>query len=278
MGKVLGVTAIGPGKEYVGTFLEHTFARIDGVDSWRVLLDNVPCPVTAPPDNLVFQNAGEYTGPDNRFARIAWTRELLRQYFLTTDATHLLMLDSDVIPPADVVARLLAHETPISSAALLVRDCSLPQLTIEWIDLGVALRDSTEFHVSQSGMGCMLVDRATIARVSFREPSFYAADSIGEDFQWCLDAGAPTLLDASLCCWHVSANGAGNRITIGERTTTATYKGSPDYVTNGYGCWANNVPRADLTPDQMATLGPDFVVRAGRALGVEWRTALEILA
>jgi hypothetical protein len=292
MSKVLGVTAVGPGKEYTQAFLGRAMAQVQGVSEWWVALDEASLPVGLP-EGAVLQPLGAYDGPPDprRYGRIARMREAAREYFLLGDWTHLFFLDCDIIAPAATVLTLLGHNRAVASGAYVLRDNSLPQLPVQYEDPAIAKAAPVKsvvnyridegdpiFEVLCSGMGCMLIDRSTLERVPFRPPAFFTLEQPdGEDYQWCYDAGEKVLLDAGVCCWHVSASGLANQLVVGEVGTTATYQGSVEYVTTRHGVFARGVPVGGLTAEQIGTLGPEFKVEQRHSLSVIWRPLEAIL-
>ena len=280
MSKVLLASSVGPGKEYVFPWLSRSLSRINGISDIYVAIDGITVPdgVTWP-QNAVIEPLPPYNGPSDprRFGRIAVARESARAYFLAGDWTHLLFVDADTILPADAVDSLVSLNAHVASGISLVRDYNVPQTSAR-ADVGLLLYDGPTFTIEYSGMGSMLIDRETLTRVAFRPSEFFSADSPnGEDFQWCEDSGVPIIVTSAVNCWHVSADGNANRLTIGPKENTVVYHGSPQMVTNRYGMWTDGVARGGLTAEEIATLGPDFTQRLGRVVGVEWRKVADLV-
>jgi hypothetical protein len=135
------------------------------------------------------------------------SRQSLVEAAINADCTHVLWLDSDMIFPKDVLARLLAHKEPIVAANYVKR-----RLPIEPVS---ATRDTPESdmrpvytdeastglqEVYFAGMGCMLVDMDVYKALP--RPWFnlwYAQDQFaGEDVFFCYHArhnGIKVLVD-----------------------------------------------------------------------------------
>lgn len=225
MAKVLLATSLGPGKEYAHKMLATVLASLCGVSEALLILDGIPFPrLETLPSSAVCVPVREAAGL-TLIGRIARVREISRQYFLKTDCTHLYWHDSDMAPPADIIPRLLAHEAPVANGFYAIRGCDpenpwLPMMTRIWEDDGphevtvtmdqLVITDGIVRPIA-CGMGCMLVDRATMERTPFGPPESFVEGAYGEDIQWCLDSGESILIDTSIPVWHVDSDGSGVR-------------------------------------------------------------------
>lgn len=222
MAKVLLASSLARGKEYSAPLLLSTVRELQGVSDVIVTLDGInwDIPIGWHCQRLVDDPALIIHG------RLARMRKGQRQLFLSGDWTHLYWHDSDMVPPVDIIPRLLALDVPVASgiynrrgdkevclcvfSRFGVREGERPGDTvvdeIEMVD-GVA-------SMAGAGMGCMLVQRDILERFGFREPSSYTMDGNGEDVRWCRDlyeAGIPVTVDWKLPCWHVDDDGTGTR-------------------------------------------------------------------
>ena len=137
---------------------------------------------------------------------------------------YLFFLDSDVIPPRDVVFRLMAHNKPWISGMYCRR--SPPH------SVPVMIKNSTwhtdfvpgsTIEVDLTGAGCLLIHRTFLESIPHQRPEIgksyfdWRVDMAGlqlppdlpplsEDFTLCVHArkyGIPTLVDTSIQCRHV---------------------------------------------------------------------------
>lgn len=236
--RLLIATSVGPGKEYVRGLLPGVLLGLaqnapcacdflvtfDGVEAFPTL-DVAGCAT-----QVLSREGTEGLTIDGRLARM---RESQRRFFLSRPYTHLYWHDSDMIPPADVLARLLEADVPIASALYNLRGDQEGVMALriapEGVDppedgpASVPLRCGRHIVASAAGMGAMLVRRDVLEATAFRAPESYVHRQWGEDIRWCLDTGHPVLVDVGLPCWHVAADGTGTRPTIhpAQETTPA---------------------------------------------------------
>lgn len=156
-------------------------------------------------------------------AAIDLARELTVEDALEEDPEWFLFLDSDVIPPRDVFARLRRHDEPVVSALYYV-DGEAPHPAV-WVldenDAPTTIDPGREglFEADAIGLGCVLVHRSVIDDVE--QPWFrwtkgfdehpwdltYLGEKPGvsEDFFFChklKEAGYDIYVDTSAKCMH----------------------------------------------------------------------------
>ena len=124
-----------------------------------------------------------------------------------------LFVDSDCVPGADAIDRLLAADLPIVGGVILERtgelDVCVTKTFEPTVRYGLAELPSTGvLPVLALGTGCVLIRRYVLDRVP--TPWFRAgqlvSDAITEDTEFCLRAaecGFPTYLDLSVRVGHV---------------------------------------------------------------------------
>jgi hypothetical protein len=138
---------------------------------------------------------------------------LVRQAFENNpEVTHLMWLDSDILPPADAVERLLAHDRQVVGGIYhqkehphhpLVYDLD-PYRLVESSFSGGDLR-----KVGGLGLGCALVRAEVYQRMSqhYRDIRWYElSHGVGEDvhfFERCRQIGVEIWLDPTVRCGHV---------------------------------------------------------------------------
>jgi len=135
---------------------------------------------------------------------------------LSLGAKHLLFLDSDIHPPRDVIAKLLARNLPIVSA-LYARRQNPP-----WNQMLRRSADGYKFTPIEEGtyeagslvecdavgFGCVLIDMhvfKSLERPWFRWTEYYAIGGISEDFNFCTKAkraGFKVFVDTNVVCKH----------------------------------------------------------------------------
>jgi len=143
-------------------------------------------------------------------------RDKAAEISLQQGAKHLFFLDSDVHPPKDVIAKLLAHKLPIVSA-LYARRQNPP-----WNQMLRRAPDGFKFTPIEEGtyepgslvecdavgFGCVLIDTRvfkTVEKPWFRWSEYYAIGGVSEDFGFCTkakQAGFKIVVDTSIICKH----------------------------------------------------------------------------
>jgi hypothetical protein len=134
-------------------------------------------------------------------------RDQCVRWLLETDASHALMLEGDVVPPEDVLDRLLDVDAPVVTAAY-------PQWLDERLCANVMpINDSTwprtipaeRFSVRRCLLGCVLVTRETLHTIP--APWFLStvtANGFVSDDEWfcaaASRAGLSIICDGSIVC------------------------------------------------------------------------------
>jgi hypothetical protein len=154
-------------------------------------------------------------------------RNYIHQVFLEKFKTsHLFMLDSDVLPPPDIVTSLLMHDLPIVSgfyrkketffikdaegndqviARPVVYDWSEERDGYYWFRQRFEASKGLE-KVAGIGMGCVLMSHELATQLGSRP---YSMEGGGEDLVLCkkiMDLNVPIYVDWSLACAHVGVN------------------------------------------------------------------------
>ena len=153
--------------------------------------------------------------------RIVHSRNILRQKVLDGDYDYFLSLEQDVIPPIDVIERLLEHKKDVVSGVyytvyyfngepkvrpLIWKDVpSEPekmQFMGEEARLGMQNPDVPQLHkIKRCGLGCVLISKKVLEKVKFRNhPQTF------DDFQFCgdaINAGFELFADVSIQCQHL---------------------------------------------------------------------------
>lgn len=114
---------------------------------------------------------------------LANAQEFLRKKALEQDYDYLLMLESDIFPPKDVIQRLMNHGQPVVGAIYKIGNTQTGEerlcifkTTMKEAGLGTELINHDEqedyFHkglkqVHGMGVGCTLIDKSILARYPF---------------------------------------------------------------------------------------------------------------
>jgi hypothetical protein len=148
------------------------------------------------------------------------------RHFLSTDCEYLFFLDSDVLPPADAVERLLRWNRPFITGMYCRRSPphSVPVMMIDhqWVtDLPKDPRAPLK-EVELVGAGCMLIHRTVFEALTKHphrpgKPWFDwrsdlhgivpPGEALSEDYSFCFAVRkhlkVPVLVDTSIRCLHV---------------------------------------------------------------------------
>jgi hypothetical protein len=156
-------------------------------------------------------------GPYNESARqrIIDSRNIIRQKVLDEGYDYFLSLEQDVVPPKDVIQRLLNHDKKIVTGVYFSyqtnNDVTL-LVPLLWKKVkGEEVRFMLEkevlepklMEVGACGLGCILIHRSVLEKVKFR----YDKEDKGFDDMWfckdASDAGFKIFADTSVKCKHL---------------------------------------------------------------------------
>lgn len=156
-------------------------------------------------------------GPYNESARqrIIGSRNIIRQKVLDEGYEYFFSLEQDVVPPKDVIQRLLSHDKRIVTGVYFSyqtnNDVTL-LVPLLWKKVkGEEVRFMLErevlepklMEVGACGLGCVLIHRGVLEKVKFR----YDKNDKGFDDMWfCKDAsnaGFKIFADTSVKCKHL---------------------------------------------------------------------------
>ena len=156
--------------------------------------------------------------------RIVASRNILRKYALDNGYDYFLSLEQDVIPPKDIIERLLKHDKDIVSGVYFVhniindRRVLVPLAYVIWdgdedeeMPAMRPLNDqelwSDELVKAVSfGLGCVLMHRNVLDKIEFR----YNKDTEAFDDRWffidLFKMKQDVYVDASIKCKHLIGN------------------------------------------------------------------------
>lgn len=154
--------------------------------------------------------------------RIVASRNLLREKAIEMKYDWLLMLEQDVIPPADVIEKLLEHKKSVVTAVYFSRHPKVGKDLIPMVfkpvptdrdgfpDMRVLNHDEIFMgprlqQVISAGLGCVLIHRSVFEKIPFRTES----DDSFDDYWFFSDLyklGIPAFVDSKLRCKHLIQN------------------------------------------------------------------------
>ncbi len=169
--------------------------------------------------------------PDLR-DRVAASRNLLRQKAIEEGYDYFLSLEQDIIPPPDVLERLLRHQQPVVSGVyykvlhVTYTHKGKPLKTtkkiipVVWRTLpGTGNTEKLHFCTTQdvegnkffkiraAGLGCLLIHRSILEKIPFRIAEDKQADKGNfDDVNFSNDLhnlGIPMYVDTSVKCKHL---------------------------------------------------------------------------
>ena|SRR3989338_8507381 len=155
--------------------------------------------------------------------RIVRSRNILRDIALNENYDYFLSLEQDVIPPNDVIEKLLRHKKDIVSGVYFGQYTRgnqkrlLPMLwvakkddptKIRYVPVALNYVNSGDlFKVDLSGLGCILISRKVLENINFKYNSGLKKQF--DDISFCIDArnkGFEIYADTSVKCKHLILN------------------------------------------------------------------------
>ena len=141
-------------------------------------------------------------------AREEAAEEVLKQGY-----DWLFFLDSDMVPPPDIITRLLAHNKPIVSAMAFKRDvphtpCFYKDIQFDGekaeLDIPKTWSGGLE-EVAGVGSACILIRREVFEKTP--RPWYFPLPVLAEDLAFCKrakEAGFPIYVDTGITCGHIA--------------------------------------------------------------------------
>ncbi len=144
--------------------------------------------------------------------RIINSRNLLKKYCLEKGYDYLFSLEQDVIPPIDIIERLLKHNKKIVGAVYYKLEDENTLSPVAWIHHKGTLARRLNYsetiepkliEVITCGLGCILIHKDVLEKINFR----YDTNKKSFDDVWFgVDArenGFKVYLDTSIKCKHL---------------------------------------------------------------------------
>ncbi|MDD5649904.1 MAG: hypothetical protein PHF86_05705 [Candidatus Nanoarchaeia archaeon] len=147
---------------------------------------------------------------ENARERIVHSRNILRELTLK-EYDYFLSLEQDVIPPKDIIERLLEHNKKVISALYFKTDPNGTLSPLLWIKDDVGIRkayldeveDDKLIEANAVGIGCILIHKDVLKEIKFR----YDKEKEGfDDVFFCDDVinkGFKIFCDTSIKCKHL---------------------------------------------------------------------------
>src|SRR3989344_2467954 len=146
--------------------------------------------------------------------RIIASRNILRQKVLDEEYDYFLSLEQDVLPPKDIIERLLQHNKQILSAVYFMPHSQglIPMLAVNkgrekysYLPFQIVENSNKIINVNYAGFGVLLISRKVLEEVKFR-----ISDKPGFDDWWfCKDAeskGFKIYANLGIKCKHLLKN------------------------------------------------------------------------
>jgi GT2 family glycosyltransferase len=151
--------------------------------------------------------------------RIAHSRNILREKVLKDGYDYFLSLEQDVIPPPDIIERLLSHNKKVITGVYFTvyvmdgmqkmrplvwkQDTENPDKIVFMNDEVKAARGKTSAlsQIAAAGVGCVLIHRSVLEKIKFR-----VANNTYDDIPFwkdCAANGFERCADLAIVCRHV---------------------------------------------------------------------------
>lgn len=144
--------------------------------------------------------------------RVVYSRNLLRRYCLENGYDYFLSLEQDVVPPKDVIEKLLSHKKDIVGGLYFyLGDDDTTLLPMVWVHYkGDYARRLTLEEVPKDelleaitcGLGCVLIKKEALDKLRFRHVE---GEEPWDDLWFCEDARKKEFkiyVDTSVKCKH----------------------------------------------------------------------------
>lgn len=153
-------------------------------------------------------------------------RNVGAQKALENGSKYVLMLDSDVIPPADAVLRLIRHNLPVVSGMYCRRSpphgVPVMMRKHQWVTEIPKPGQNPLVEVDFVGAGCLLIHTDVLRNMPPQRPGkpwfdwrvdmqghLPVTECLSEDFSWCKyvreKMNLPIVVDSSIRCLHIGA-------------------------------------------------------------------------
>jgi len=149
---------------------------------------------------------------ENAKDRVIDSRNILRRYCLENNYDYFLSLEQDVVPPKDIIEKLLKHDKEIVCGLYFyLGDDDKTLLPMVWVHHHGEFAKRLRFHevpenelieVITCGLGCVLIKKETLDKIRFR---YVEGKEPWDDVWFCEDArekGFKVYVDTGIRCKH----------------------------------------------------------------------------
>lgn len=133
-----------------------------------------------------WRKAPKYDQDQARLTGIVTARNMCIDYAILTGASHLLFIDADVIPPSDIIPKLLELARPLVGGLVPGRGC---HSNLRYL-FGVQVNGTTNSGINYTEVdygtcGCMMITREVFSGLRFRHT--LENGGMSEDPAYCKD-------------------------------------------------------------------------------------------
>jgi len=146
--------------------------------------------------------------------RIISSRNLIREYALKNNYDYFFSLEQDVIPPKDIIERLLEAKKEIIAGVYyteykikgkqVIRPLMWEKVNEETLQFMTDQAETNQVvNVDVTGLGCIMISRKVLEKVKFRVEK---ENEAFDDLFFCVDAeknGYKIYVDTSIKCKHL---------------------------------------------------------------------------
>ena len=154
------------------------------------------------------------TYAQSKGAPVEWVRNTLARMCLDGNYTHLMMMDSDIVPPENIVELLLECDHPMAAAIVPIyiagKIVSNVRIEIDGAEVFMERCPSDKpFLVKAAGTGCVLIAREVFERIPwpwFEYHEEFDGTRIGEDIDFSMKAakyGLQYMAHPKALCGHI---------------------------------------------------------------------------
>lgn len=144
-------------------------------------------------------------------------RNAIADQFMSSDCTHLFMVDADTIPPGDIIDRLLKLDTDVATSITPIAKGDDVTSNIFKAEAGEgfplsweeATKETTPFSITAVGFACILIKRSVFERLEapyFVSQWFKNGKFCDGEIEFCnklREKGMKIVCDPTLICGHV---------------------------------------------------------------------------
>lgn len=144
--------------------------------------------------------------------RLTNAQNLLRDNFLRGDYTHFFSLEQDLIPPKDIIEKLLDHDKDVVGGWYYITEVPRPCLSREWKLVGMQFTPSPPLMVDMAkkklmkcflgSFGCSLIKRKVLEEIRFKVYAGFTQHSDTWFYFDCDKKGFEVFVDTDLLIPH----------------------------------------------------------------------------